>query len=648
LVRASAPLLPLGVLAFVVVNRERASGVALAIWAVATLVVNRAGFHAMNSQLRAGEPWVRIDDRRVHALLAAGAMCWGVTPYFTGEPHGAADPAIALMFPVIAAALITIVSAPRPQRFAMAQLLVLGPAILWLPTNGARLWSELVVLLLGYAMILAIVQRHLHDLVRRGIDLDLRNTSLEAVLSEEHQSAERATDALADAHRRLSHQETHDPLTGLLNRHGLFAALDDLLYDIDQRGGQVSVLLCDLDRFKVINDSLGHTAGDQLLAMIAARLSAACVTPMLLGRLGGDEFVVAARWNATDDPRERTAALAKHLRAVTCEPMMLDATEIVVTCSIGTVQWPEHGGTGRDLLRHADAAMHRAKEAGRDRTEPFDDQLRASLARKMGDEQNVRQALERGEIVPWYQPIVDADTGRIVGAELLARWIAPDRPAMGAGSFISLVQESGLMDRLSEVVIERGLSDLDAWARRGLPTGFRLGVNLPPRYVSRSGRVRILGTLFDSARCDLLTAEVTETSVVDDLTIAARRLADLRERGMTVVLDDFGTGSASLTLLQRVPLDGVKIDRSFVTNIVDEQRDQALVGAFVGLADALGIVVTAEGVESEEQADVLRRLGCRKLQGYLYGHAISADELSHALRTTSANPLPRGRETPSR
>ena len=312
-----------------------------------------------------------------------------------------------------------------------------------------------------------------------------------------------------------------------------------------------------------------------------------------------------------------------------------------MTASIGiAVGRPDLIGN-RDLLRHADAALHRAKDGGRDRIEVFDDTARAALSRRVQDEQAVRRALHRHEFMPWYQPIVDATTGRIVGAELLARWLVEGvSDPVPAAAFIDVVAESGLMDQLSESVIERGLVDLANWERHGLPDDFRLSVNLPPRYTSSTGRVHRLVALLTGGPCRRLTVEVTESSVVDDAKVAARRLAELRGRGLTVALDDFGTGAASLTLLQTLPLDAVKIDRSFVTHMVDEPRDRALVRGFNSLAHDLGLSVTAEGVETVEQANSLLALGCNIQQGYLYGAAMPATAFERQMRTQIGADVP--------
>ena len=577
----------------------------------------------------AGRPG-RVVRRAQLAVITASALCWGVLPLVARGADGGAIPTAALLFPVASAGLGATICAPVHRYFVAAVAGGLGPpiiALLLAPGQRAIAFVGLV-----YVAALWVVHLALHRAVVQSIVLNRRHAELLARVESDRQEIAAANARLAESNARLGQQAGHDPLTGLLNRRGLLEELDLALHEISQRGGNVAVVFLDLDRFKVVNDSLGHSAGDQLLALIAARLSDLFPAPDALGRLGGDEFVVVRR-DLGDDPEVALIAMAELARGAFVEPFAVDSREITVTCSIGIVHGPRQGASGRDLLRHADAALHRAKAEGKDRYELFDDRLRSALARQVDEERALRTALERGEIVPWYQPIVDARTARVVGAELLARWLPPDGPAIRAGSFIPMVVESGLIEQLSEQVIEAGLADLVRWHDQGLPDDFRLSVNLPPRFVSRSGRVLRLTEMFAGALPNRLTAEITETSVIDDLDLAARRLTELRDLGMTIVLDDFGTGSASLTLLQRVPLDGVKIDRSFVTDIVADAHDRALVAGFIQLAASIELAVTAEGIETEAQAATLLDLGCTRQQGYLHGSAITADELYAALRS---------------
>lgn len=612
------------------VFREWASG-ALTAWVLATVGVSviahvALGRGATNGRRRTGtSDWVAV------ALVA---VCWGALPLVVDLGHGGArGSTVALVVPVGLAGLAVPLCASSRAYFEIALAGLLIPPAVWLLADAPRRPS-LTIVLVGFAAALVAGHRSIHaDLTRPPLALQRAgrvDDAGRAVATDRSPTHDQDAPTGAESSQRLDHQTRHDPLTGLLNRRGLLAELDASLADIEQRGGHVAVLIVDVDRFKVINDSLGHAAGDHLLGLIGARLSELFPTPVALGRLGGDEFVVVRRL-VGDGPETAITEMARTVRTAFEPPFKVDDQEIAVTCSIGIVHGPGQAEVGRDLLRFADAALHRAKAEGKNRYELFDERLRSALAAQVDEEQALRVALERREIVPWYQPIVDARTRRIVGAELLARWIPPDGPAVRAGSFITMMHEVGLIERFSEQVIEQGLADLARWLDRGLAGEFRLSVNLPPRYVSRSGRVEALRELLRSSPCEHLTAEVTETSVVDDLDIAAERLEELRSFGMTIVLDDFGTGSASLSLLQRVPLDGVKIDRSFITNLTTDDHDRALVDGFLKLAASIDLSVTAEGVETPDQVKALLALGCRRQQGYLHGTAMTADDLYAAL-----------------
>ena len=631
LFRQSAAVVPLNLLGAVWLFHDE-SLTAVLLWALTSAVVVGAGAWVLGWPIERE----RVLDGRVASAtvqtmaIGAWALCWGLLPLVVSATSSSdVTPMIALLFPVGSAGLGALMSAPVERYFTASVVGNVVPPLYWLLFHETD-YRRLAMVGVIYVASLWVCHRAVSAAVVQSMTLDRRTAELMAELDADREAIAATNRLVEDANQRLGQQAGHDPLTGLLNRRGLLEELDSALHEVEQRGGNVAVLIIDVDRFKVVNDSLGHAAGDQLLALIAARLSEICPPPISLGRLGGDEFVVVRRL-PDGDPEPAVIELADLVRSSFEVPFQVDEQEIAVTSSIGVVHGPRQGPAGRDLLRHADAALHRAKAEGKDRYELFDDRLRNALARQVDEEQALRMALERGEIVPWYQPIVDAGTRRIVGAELLARWLPPDGPAVRAGSFISMMHESGLIEQFSEQVIEAGVVDLERWIEQGLPDGFRLSVNLPPRYVSRSGRVERLTEMLRNAPCERLTAEVTETSVVDDLDLAARRLAELRSFGMTVVLDDFGTGSASLTLLQRVPLDGVKIDRSFVKNIAVDARDRALVGGFIQLASTIDLEVTAEGIENPAQVKALLALGCPRQQGYLHGTAMTADELYIAL-----------------
>ncbi|MEZ5259801.1 MAG: GGDEF and EAL domain-containing protein [Ilumatobacteraceae bacterium] len=403
----------------------------------------------------------------------------------------------------------------------------------------------------------------------------------------------------------------------------------------DQR---VYILFCDLDRFKQVNDTFGHAAGDRLLVTTAARIAQAVPDTAVLARFGGDEFVAVVTLPGDCTSADAVAlVLSDRLRTAVAEPVEFEGTEFVVTTTVGVAPFPDDAPVDIDILRNADRALHYAKGAGRDRSQLFVD--RADMVHpRVDDAHQLRTAIENGGIVPWYQPIVDAATGRIVGAELLARWIASDGRAVKASEFIDMAHDGGLVERLSEVLTTRALADLAYWKRVGLPPDFRLAVNLPPRFASKDARNDALLALLSSASAVHLVAEISEASVIDDLGVAARRIAALRQLGIEVVLDDFGTGSASLSLLKRVPLDGIKIDRSFVEDIEFDPRDRSLVQNFTQLASELGLTVTGEGVERRSQAEALLELGVARQQGYLYGDAVDAVELVAKLHQPPRRP----------
>jgi diguanylate cyclase (GGDEF)-like protein len=564
--------------------------------------------------------------------IALHAVVFSIPPWIVGH---ADEPGrgFSLLFPIVAMTIGVVIFGPMRRWFAIHQFVVAAPTLVWTfsRAGGLNRWA-LSCIVLGVVAITTLLHREVYELTNRSIAINARNTALVGVLQDERLRLEEANQALEEANGRLRRQAAHDSLTGVLNRRGLDARLESFLGQARLAERHVHVLFCDLDRFKYVNDTFGHAAGDLLLTTTAERIARVLPDAALLARLGGDEFVTVVSVSHDDpDPTAGALELADRVRAAVATPVAFEGREFVVTTTVGVAKVPTNGALSIDVLRHADRALHYAKKAGRDRAELFSDTT--EMARHPVDEAHLlRTAIEEGGIVPWYQPIVDASTGRIVGAELLARWIGADGRAVRASEFIDIAHDVGLVERLSEVLIARAIDDLRHWVGLGLPEGFRIGLNLPPRFASRTARISGLIDLLAASPCRFLTVEVSESSVIDDLNVAAARLRQLRELGIHVVLDDFGTGIASLSLLQRMPLDGVKIDRSFVTDIAHETRDRALVSSFVSLASQLGLEVTAEGVETAEQRVALLELGCRMQQGYLYGDAVDAVELLAQLR----------------
>jgi diguanylate cyclase (GGDEF)-like protein/PAS domain S-box-containing protein len=431
------------------------------------------------------------------------------------------------------------------------------------------------------------------------------------------------------AAERLTHAATHDDLTELPNRAALVERLDDLL--VGAAPGQVSVLFIDLDNFKMVNDSLGHGVGDELLREIARRLRHVTRDSDRLARFGGDEFVVFVDGGV--DP----AVVAERLRRAVQHPVTIEGHDLVITASIGFAVNSSVGLTADELLRDADAAMYRAKASGRDRVEAFTEETRRASVAALQVASELRRGLERGEVVPYFQPIVDLDGGQVIGFEVLARWLHPDRGLLVPGQFLPMAEEAGLMVELGARILRDSLAQLAHWRAVGLRfADCSLSVNVATQQL-------VDGTFLDLVHdalgetgidADSLWLEITETALMADTDAAGRALRDLRGLGLHLSVDDFGTGYSSLTYLKRFPVEGIKIDRSFVTGLGLEADDTSIVEAVVRLGHSLGLSVVAEGVETPLQLNRLRDLGCDKGQGYLFGRprpaGITASERADA------------------
>jgi diguanylate cyclase (GGDEF)-like protein/PAS domain S-box-containing protein len=425
------------------------------------------------------------------------------------------------------------------------------------------------------------------------------------------------------------HAALHDPLTGLPNRA---LALDRLAQALARRQRErieIAAFVLDVDGFKLINDSLGHAAGDEVLLALAPRLIAAVRTTDTVARLGGDEFVVicpdvdAAR-GATD--------VAERLRGAVTRPLVLSSGEHFFTVSIGGTLAASREDTPESLLGDADAAMYRAKERGRGGYELFDEAMRTTLIARVRTETELRRALDGGELEVYYQPVVDLATGRPVSTEALVRWQHAKRGLIGPLEFIPIAEETGLIALLGLQVLEHACRQTAAWQRDIDP---RLGVS-----VNVSGRQALnpllpaqVAAIAEHSRLapGTLALEITETVLMEEADSPTTVLDSLQEYGLSLVLDDFGTGYSSLSRLKRFPLDVLKIDRSFVSGVHCNADDRAIVKATIDMAHAVGLTVVAEGVETREQEARLRVLGCDRAQGYLYARPQPADAITDVL-----------------
>jgi diguanylate cyclase (GGDEF)-like protein len=431
-----------------------------------------------------------------------------------------------------------------------------------------------------------------------------------------------AVEGMRRAFDSALHQATHDPLTGLPNRALVLDRLGQALARAQRHGGRVTVLFADLDRFKVVNDSLGHGAGDRLLVSVSERLRSAVRAEDTVGRLSGDEFVVICE-NTSDREAE---AVAERAAAAIAEPFVVGGRETVITASIGIAHAEPHT-RAEDMLRDSDVAMYRAKERGRARIELFDAAMRLRMFDRLETEHALRTALARHELRLVYQPIVCLDDGRVVAAEALVRWDHPVRGLISPSEFIPVAEESGLVLPLGRYVLNEACHQLARWRAAGR-SELRVTVNLSARQFSDPDLLAVVAAALEAAGLpgDALWLEITESVLMEEAESTAETLRALKGLGVHLSVDDFGTGYSSLSYLKRFPVDLLKIDRSFVDGLGTEAEDSAIVNAIISLARALRLGVVAEGVEHPAQLVELHRLGCTAVQGFLLAPPLPADQ----------------------
>ncbi len=388
----------------------------------------------------------------------------------------------------------------------------------------------------------------------------------------------------------------------------------------------MGVLYFDVDRLKVVNDSLGHATGDMLLIQIAERVRLMLRTTDVLARLGGDEFTMLL-----DKLRSNGEAvvIAERVLQAFVEPFQVGGRSINMSASIGVATNLDTTDDAESLLSFADAAQYRAKQTGRNRIEIFDIKLRAAIESRLDDEHALRAGIAGQQIVAWFQPEVDLRNGRYVGAEALARWQHPERGVLDAWKFVPLAEETGLVFALDDAIVASAVNTRKDLACAGVTDDFRIWCNVSATHLARGMPARQLAELLERTGCDpnLIGLEITETAVLPDVAAAEREIAAARALGVKVALDDFGTGHSSLTLLRSLTIDRVKIDRTFICEFTRDPRDAAIVRRVIALAEDLGLDVVAEGVETPEQARLLIEMGCPRAQGYLWAKALPITEL---------------------
>jgi diguanylate cyclase (GGDEF)-like protein/PAS domain S-box-containing protein len=426
--------------------------------------------------------------------------------------------------------------------------------------------------------------------------------------------------------QELAHRALHDSLTGLPNRALLTDRLVHGLAGVQRRSRHLGVLFLDLDDFKVVNDSLGHACGDDLLRLAADRIVGGVRPGDTVARFGGDEFVVICE----DVSEIEIAQIAHRVLEAVGQPCIIGAQEVTVTASLG-VAFAVDDSTPESLLRDSDAAMYLAKERGRGRIEEFDPALRSKADRRLATASSLRRAVERAELVVHYQPIVDLSTGVMVSAEALVRWNHPDRGMISPAEFIPIAEETGLILPIGAWVLEQACSQLVQW-RRSQPS-MTVAVNLSVRQMLAPGITELIEDALrrTGAPAESLCLELTESVFMEDVDYFARTLSSLKSVGVSLAIDDFGTGYSSLSYLKRFPVDAVKVDRAFVDGLGTDPHHTALVAAIVAMADALGLEVTAEGVETRDQLTSLQKLQCERAQGFYLARPMPATELGALL-----------------
>ncbi len=438
--------------------------------------------------------------------------------------------------------------------------------------------------------------------------------------------------AMKEVVDRLDHLAHHDPLTGLPNRLLFTATLGHAL-DRAQRHRQiVALLFLDLDRFKLINDTLGHPAGDQLLVEVSGRLRRCIRAQDMVARVGGDEFVIVLEDLAAP---HGAAQLARKVLAAVAEPLMLDGKEVVTTTSIGIALYPDDGGNAVELTRAADAAMYGAKERGRQTFEFYTAEITARSRERLRVENGLRNALTQNGLVLHYQPQFDIDGRRIIGVEALVRWRQADGSLMLPDAFIPVAEESRLISLVGTWVIQGACLQTRRWLDAGVKPQ-RMAINLSGRQIAHDQLVETMQQALDANGLRpgdiVMEVEITET-VLQSMEHSAEVLRRLHALGVRIAIDDFGTGYSSLSLLKHLPVDTLKIDRVFIGNLPEDPDSSAITAGMIALAHRLGLRVVAEGVETEGQLAFLRQHGCDCVQGFLLSAVLPPEEIEHLLRS---------------
>ncbi len=460
---------------------------------------------------------------------------------------------------------------------------------------------------------LTLINRDLQ--VQQMEELRRINAALEKEVEERRQAEERASELA-----------TKDPLTGLMNRRSLMEHLEHAIQRAARHGERLALLFLDMDKFKSINDALGHDAGDELLLQAAERIRHAVRSADMVARLGGDEFVVLMEGLPSYGA---AAEVAKKIVKANEEPFSVRTQSIAISASVGISLFPQDGATVHELMRSADLAMYHAKQERRGSVQFFHAELNAKMLERSRLEQELRQALENGEFELYYQPKIEAASGRVAGVEALLRWHHPRLGLLSGGQFMQAAVETGQVVPIGEWVIAAACAQARTWqySSKVFPNlPIAVNIAIPQLYADLPDVIERALRRYDVPPSSL-QLEITESLLIDDLDRATSVLRQISDSGITIAIDDFGTGYSSLSVLKSLPIDILKIDQSFVRDLGKDLSDHAIVSAIVMMARALALRVVAEGVETQEQLDILQELGCDEHQGYFYSKPLPAATL---------------------
>ncbi len=435
---------------------------------------------------------------------------------------------------------------------------------------------------------------------------------------------------------RIQYLANHDGLTGLPNRM-MFSQLLNMAIQLARRYNRTfGLMFCDLDRFKIINDTLGHEAGDKLLREVASRLSQELRSSDVVARLGGDEFVILVQEVAES---EQIAAVARKILAAISKPVTLSGQECRVTASVGICMYPAAGLDEQTLMKNADMAMYLAKEQGKNNFQFYSDSIQTMSLERLTLEASLRLALERREFFLEYQPKLDLNSGMITGVEALLRWQHPELGIVMPTQFIPLAEETGLIIGIGRWVIQEACRQNSAWQQEGLPP-LCMAVNLSARQFFEEGLLNDIATALATTGMnpELLELEITEGMAMQNIDNAIRMLRAMKEMGVRIALDDFGTGYSSLAQIKRFPIDTLKVDRSFIRDLTNNPEDRAITDAIIAMGRTLSLTIVAEGVETKAQENYLRDHDCDESQGYFFSRPTSAAQLGEFLRAHVATP----------